>query len=677
MIVGSHFNTALSKTFTKKEAARWRREEDAWLKTAFMMHEDGVGNVGAVPGHLIPNYKAVLEKGFKGHWGKIQEAKKVPNLDQAYLNALEISTKAPVILADRYEKLAQEKLNIEKDPQRIEELQMIIDACRIVPWEPPRSFHQAVQALWFTHMLVMAAESYPGAGLSYGRIDQYLYPFYEADVNAGIITRDFAKEVLECFFIKHNYAYDYQGRCGANQGINSSFGQLITLSGCGPNGEDMTNDLTLLMLEVITDLNMLEPKPNVRLHANTPDHVLKRIVDIVYQAQGAPFLLNFDETSMGALVCEGIDPKLLWDYAPVGCLENTMQGNDRSGTVDANLNLAKAVELCLNNGCDMATGKRIGPQTGKPEKFSSIDDFLSAFKKQIDAMLGRMVEMASEADRIRATYEPTPYLSLLVGGCIEKGRDVTAGGAVHNYVTVEGIGIATTIDSLLAVRELVFNKKTVTMERLISGLKTDFKDDEILRQMLINKAPKYGNNDRDSDELGKEISDYWSRQTLNYISPSTGRRFRAGYLSWNYWISYGPLTASTPDGRRRMEALSNGVGCVNGADQDGPTSAILSVGNVGFTYIPNGGSHTMSFNPSLLRDDEHREKFMGFLRTYTDKGGTALQINMISPEILTDAQKNPDLYQNLLVRVTGYNAYFVNLGRAMQDEIIRREARAL
>lgn len=677
LIVGSHFNTALSKTFTRPEAARWKKEEDSWLKLAIELHEDGVGNVGAIPGHLIPNYKVILERGFKGIYEDIQEAKQIYKNSQPFLNALEISTQAPRILAARYEKLVQERLTIENDASRREELQMILEAVRTVPWEPPRSFLQAVQALWFTHMLVMAAESYPGAGLSYGRIDQYLHPFYAADLSDGRITPEFAKEILKCFFIKHNYAYDYQGRAGRNQGINSSFGQLITLSGCGPNGEDLTNDLTLLMLDVIADLNMLEPKPNVRLHSNTPPEVLTRIVDAIYQAQGAPFLLNFDETSMRALECEGIAREMLWDYAPVGCLENTMQGNDRSGTVDANFNLTKAVELCLNDGCDMLTGKRIGPRTGNPLHFSSFDQVLGALQKQIDAMLSRIIKLASEADRIRAKYEPTPYLSLLVDGCIENGKDVTAGGARYNFITVEGVGLATTIDSLAAIRELVFRKKTVTMDRLIKGLQTDFQNDEILRQMMINKAPKYGNNDLETDELGKKISDYWSRQTLNFVSPFTGRRFRAGYLSWNYWICYGPLTAATPDGRRRTESLSNGVCCVNGADRDGPTSAILSVGNVGFDYIPNGGSHTMSFNPSLLRDDEHREKFQGILRTYIDKGGTALQINMISPEVLQDAQKNPDQYPNLLIRVTGYNAYFVNLGRAMQDEIIRRESRAL
>ncbi|MFZ5645694.1 MAG: pyruvate formate lyase family protein [Bacillota bacterium] len=674
LIVGSHFNTALSKNLSKKESARWRRDVDAWLKTAIGLHEDGVGNAGAIPGHLIPDYRGVLRHGFRGIYEKIQEIKKSGKGDVNYLRALEISTRAPRILASRYEGLLEKMIKEERDPSRKSELEFILEAVRRVPWEPPRSFHQAVQALWFTHILVMAAESYPGAGLSYGRIDQYLYPYYEKDLKEGILTRELASEILKCFFIKHNYAYDYQGRVGRNQGINSSFGQLITLGGMGPGGEDMTNDLTLLMLDVIEDLNMLEPKPNIRIHKNTPDQLLKRIVDMVDRSQGAPFLLNFDETSISALECEGIPRELLWDYAPVGCLENTLQGNDRSGTVDVNLNLAKAVELCLNDGRDMLTEKQLGPRSGNAESFKSFDQFFEAFKQQVNYMLDRIINVASEADRIRADYEPTPYLSLLVEGCVEKTRDITSGGALYNFITIEGVGLATVIDSVAAVRELIFRQGAVSMKRLLAGLRTDFKDDEPLRLMLLNRAPKYGNNDSDTDSLGREISDYWSSKALESYSSKTGRRFRAGYLSWNYWIAYAPLTAATPDGRRRFEPLSNGICCVNGMDREGPTSAILSTGSVGFKYIPNGGSHTMSFNPSILRDGEHKNKFISLLRTYTKKGGTALQINMISPEVLRDAQKNPDQYTNLLVRVTGYNAYFTSLGRAIQDEIIKRES---
>ncbi len=681
LIVGSHFNTALSKNLDKKDMENWRRDTYAFMDKLLAIHEWGIGNAGAVPGHLIPNYRKVLEKGFKGILADIDERMANENDPEnlAYLNALKISVEAPRNISRRYQQVISEALadkSLEDESRRLE-LETMLENVSRVPFEKPRSFWEALQSLWFTHMLVMAAESYPGAGLSYGRIDQYLYPFYRHDIEKGLINRDFAKELLQCFWIKHNYAYDYQGRVLRNQGINSSFGQLITLGGCGPRGEDLTNDLTMLMLEVIEEMNLLEPKPNVRLHENSSSELMRRVSEMIKKSQGSPFLLNFDRLSMQGLEYEGIPAEEVWDYAPVGCLENTMQGNDRSGTVDVNLNLAKAVELALNDGKDMQTGKRIGPRTGDPLSFSSEDDFLRAFYRQLDFIVEKIVELASEADRIRSTYDPTPYLSLLVDGCIDKARDVNQCGAVYNFITVEGVGLATAADSVTAVRSLVYEEKSVSISELCEALRNDFKGNEVLRQTMINHAPKYGNNQSFADENAREISRYWTDKVLQMTSPATGRRYRGGYLSWNYWLSYAPKTASTPDGRKRGNVLSNGVCCVNGMDKEGPTAAVASVGNLDLFTTPNGASHTMSFNPSLLRDDEHTDKFISFLRTYNDIGGTALQVNMVDPETLIEAQKNPQEYTNLLVRVTGYNAYFVHLGPEIQEEIIQREAHAM
>ncbi len=679
LIVGSHFNTALSKTLNKKETELWLKDTYRWVERLLETHESGIGNAGAVPGHIIPNYKKVLEVGFKGILSEVEERldAETDKEKQDYLNALKLSVEAPRILSRRYRDVIEAALAEETEKDRRAELEQMRDMASRVPFEAPRTFWEALQALWFTHILIMAAESYPGPGLSYGRIDQYLYPFYRRDLQEGRLTREFARELLHCFWVKNNYVYDYQGRCARNQGINSSFGQLITLSGCGPEGEDLTNDLTFLMLEVIEEMNLLEPKPNVRIHKNSSPRLLRKVAEMIKNAQGAPFLLNFDELSMKALIFQGVPEKDVWDYAPVGCLENTMQGNDRSGTVDVNLNLAKAVELTLNNGREMKSGKQIGPASGNPVKFRGEEQFMAAFNRQLDFIMERVVELACEADRLRSLYEPTPYLSLLVDGCVEKALDVNSGGAVYNFITIEGVGLATTVDSLAAVRQMVYRDGSVSMERLVKALKEDFFNDEALRQMLINRAPKYGNNDPLADTTAREFSRYWTEKALQLTSPATGRRFRGGYLSWNYWIAYAPLTASTPDGRVRGQALSNGVCCVNGADREGATAAVLSVGNLGLESVPNGASHTMSFNPSFLRDEEHLEKFIAFLRTYHEKGGTALQINMIDPQTLIEARKNPASYLNLLVRVTGYNAYFVHLGPEVQDEIIRRETHAI
>jgi formate C-acetyltransferase len=373
---------------------------------------------------------------------------------------------------------------------------------------------------------------------------------------------------------------------------------------------------------------------------------------------------------------QGLPEDRLWDYAPVGCLENTLAGDDRSGTVDVNLNLAKAVELALNDGRDLQTGKQIGPRTGDPRTFASFEQFLDAFKTQLHYLVQWIIRVNNLADVGRARWEPVPYLSALVGGCLESGKDANAGGARFNFLTVEGVALATAADSIAAVKKLVYETKQIAMRDLLTALKANFEGHENLRQMLVNRAPKYGNDDPYADDIAREISRVWTEEAFKHTSP-TGKKYRGGYLSWNYWIAYAPTTAATPDGRRRGQFLSNAVCPVNGADRKGPTSVIKSVGHLDLQTAPNGASHTISFSPSLMQNPENQQKMMALLRAYGKVGGTALQVNVIDANTLREAQKHPDAYRNLLVRVTGYNAYFVGLGKEIQDEIIARESHAL
>ncbi len=679
LIVGGQFNTALSRSHSKGEAKKAKKLHDKWWKKAKRVNDLGLGNSGVTPGHIIPNYQKVLEKGFKGlvsdYKAEIKKSKDPEKID--YLEAMIIAAEVPKILSDRYAKEAEKLAKETKDKNRKEELLEIARITKKVPWEPAETFYEALQSFWMTHMLVMTDESYPGPGLSPGRIDQYFYPYYIKDIKGKKITRDWANELLSCLWIKHNYVYDFQGRIGENQGITAGFGQLITLGGINKDGGDASNELTWLMLDVIDDMNLLEPKPNVRIHAKTPDDLLRRVSEMVAHSQGSPFLINFDENSIRALRWQGLPEEDLWDYAPVGCLENTLQGNDRSGTVDVNFNISKAVELTLNNGKDMRTGERVGPKTGDPAKFKDFNQFMSAFKKQLKAILDELIETYNISDEWRAKYQPTVYLSTLIDGCERKGRDVNDAGAEHNYITVEGIALATAADSVAAVKKLVYDDKKVSMKELVGAIKDNFEGHEKLRQILINKAPKYGNDDNYADDIAREISQYWSVESAKRISPYTKRRYRGGYLSWNYWISYAPTTAATPDGRKRGSFLSNGVCPVNGADVKGPTAVTMSVGKLGLETAPNGDSHTISFSPSLVSSKERIEKLMSFLRTYNEKGGTALQINVIDSDTLKQAQAHPEDYKNLLVRVTGYNAYFTAIGREIQDEIIARVAKEL
>jgi len=573
-----------------------------------------------------------------------------------------------------------------------------------VPWEPAKTFWEAIQSLWLTHMLIMSDENYPGPGVSFGRIDQYLLPYWEYSRDQGM-DWEFAKEILKCFWIHCNTAYDAMIRNG-NQGITAGFGQLLTLSGLGENGQDMTNELTYMFLEVIDEMTpILEPKPNVRLHRKTPDDLLDKVIDMISASQGSPFLINFDERSMAGMMLEAkranithlINASNVHEYAPVGCLENTMVGNDRSGTVDINLNLLKAVELTLTGGKDLTPfidpmiGKpekirRDGPKTGDPKEFDTFEAFFKAYEKQTAYIIRKSAQTYEASEAVRAEFLTTPYLSCLVKGCQEKGLDVTRGGAEINFTTLEAVTYATTVDSLLAIKYLVYDKQICSIPELVQALRDNWQGHEKLQATAINRAPKYGQDDDEADALAKQVMDLWCRETWQHTTVSTQRRFRPGMLSWNYWAGDGFVMAASANGRTKGQFLSNAICPSNGADIKGPTSNTNSVGKVlggkapdgkgdwldTMNCLPNGASHTVTFNPSIIKDPEHKQKFKAFLKGYAENGGTALQVNMLDPEMLKDAQKNPTDYRHLLVRITGYNAYFTTVGKELQDEVIER-----
>ena len=713
LICGGRFNIMASRCWTEDEAKKhasllW--DKKTGLKADVIeFHERGFGNCGATSGHLIPNYPKILTQGFSAlrdeleqYYDALAEEEKHASKG-GQLRAMLTAASMPGELAAKYAELCLKLSKEEEDSGRKKELETLADNLSVVPENPPENFWQAVQSLWLTHMLVMSDENYPGPGVSFGRLDQYLYPFWQRSIDEGM-DREWGKELLKCFWIHCNYAYDAMIATG-DQGITAGYGQLFNISGMGANGEDLSNDLTYALLEVLDEMSpILEPKPNVRLHSNTPDKLLDTVVEMISTSQGAPFLLNFDERSMAGMLreakmanCEDkINIENVHDYASVGCLENTMCGNDRSATVDCNINLAKAIELALCDGGELNTyndalwgkpysTKLDAPNTGDPRTFTDFEQFYEAFERQIKYIIGKIATLYNRSTSIRAEFGPTPYLSCLVDGCARKGLDVTQGGAELNFVTIEAVTFATTVDSLLAIKYLVFDKEACSMDKLILALKANWEGYEKLRATAINRAPKYGRDDDEADALAHRIMCLWSDETWKYTTP-LGAQFRPGMLSWNYWIGSGYILPATPDGRQHGSFLSNAICPVNGADTNGPTANANSVGNVlGGTKeegdfkewcnsLPNGASHTITLSPSLMRDDEHRSKLKNFLRGYVKNGGTALQINILDADMLRDAQKHPEDYRNLLVRVTGYNAYFTAIGSELQNEIIARES---
>ncbi|MFA5587038.1 MAG: pyruvate formate lyase family protein [Saccharofermentanales bacterium] len=708
LLCGGQFNLQYSMCLTKEEQKERNRLTKKAREAVLFLHTHGYGNCGATSGHLIPDYEKIVRHGFSKVFQEIEEAYEALTEEEktgsrgAALRAMKTACLMPRELAANYAAHCDDLADREEDPVRAEELRVMAANMRTVPWEGAKDFYQAVQSLWFTHMLVMSDEKYPGPGVSFGRLDQYLYPFYQTSRDQGM-THEFMKDILGCFWVHCNTVYDAQIRVGGNQGITAGFGQLFNLSGLGPDGEDRTNDLTYLLLEVIEAMSpILEPKPNVRLHRKSPDRLLNLVTDMISGSQGAPFLLNFDERSVAGMLLQAdrsgqealINRDNVFDYAAVGCLENTMAGNDRSGTVDNNINLLKAMELVYGNGSDMLpyldpmTGKwskirQEGPRTGTLSQLDTWDRFFDAYVEQTRFMVKKMVDTYEMSESIRAVYHPTPYLSLLVKGCIEQGLDVTQGGAELSYTTMEGVTFATTVDSLLAVKYLVYDQKECSLEELVQALKDNWEGHEILQAKALHRAPKYGRDEDESDALAFRVMEIWADEVWKHRTLSTGRQFRPGMLSWNYWIGSGYILKASANGRTENQFLSNAICPSNGADLKGPTANSNSVGTAlgGKTdcgdyvnILPNGASHTITFNASLVRTPEHKAKLKSFLKGYCENGGTALQINILDPQVLKEAQAHPSDYRHLLVRVTGYNAYFTSIGKELQDEIIARES---
>ncbi len=714
LLAGARFNIQTSLCLDEKEAKEFSRlvlGPKGARRAVVDFHNHGYGNAGATSGHIIPGHERVLKAGWKGVREEIEarysslSPRERRGGKGAQVRAMMTAAEMPRELAEGYAALCSRLAAAEGDPRRRTELELMASTLRRVPWFPARDFREALQALWINHMLVMSDENYPGPGVSFGRVDQYLLPYWLESEKQGM-SREEAKELLGCFWFHCNTAYDAQVRTG-NNGITAGFGQLMTLGGVRADGEDASNELTMLFLEVIDEMSpILEPKPNLRLHRGSPDRILDKAVSMIESSQGAPFLLNFDERAVAGMMREsrlgGIEslvrPDNVNEYASVGCLENTMVGNDRSGTVDCNLNLLKAVELALTGGRDLLaftdpiTGRiekprRDGPATGDPRRFRTWEDFWEAYAEQTRHIVRKIAELYEKSESVRYRFFPTPYLSCLVKGCLEKGLDINRGGPEINFVTLEAVTFATTVDSLLAIKYLVYDTRTCSMEELVEALAANWEGREALRAKALGKAPKYGRDDDEADSLARAVMELWCGETWKRRTRCTGRRFRPGMLSWNYWAGDGFLMAASADGRKKGQFLSNAICPSNGADINGPTSNSNSVGAVlggraaggeegdwkGFVnYLPNGASHTMTFNPSMLRDAEHRQKFKAFLRGYAENGGTALQVNMLDPGMLRDAQDRPQEYRHLLVRITGYNAYFTTVGRELQDEVIQR-----
>lgn len=646
---------------------RWHTAFEAGVFTEFMEQR--------APGHAIMDDK-IYHMGMEDFKRKIEH--QLASLDylndpEAYrkeqqLKAMKIAADAIIILGKRYSRLATEMAEKEKNPVRKKELEKIAEVCDRVPAHAPGDFWEALQMYWFIHLGV-TLELNLWDSLNPGRLDLNLYPFYKRDIETGKLTKDMAKELLECFWIKFNNQ-PAPPKVGITEEQSATYQDfsLINVGGLTKDGNDAVNELSYLILDVLGEMELMMPSTCVQLSKKNPDAFLKKAIEVVKKGFGQPSFFNTD-----AIIMEFLrQGKSLEDArlgGPSGCVTISAFGKE-STTLTGYINWPKILEITLNNGIDPLSGKKVGIETGDPRNFKTFDELFEAYTKQLQYFVDLKIKGNNIIERLYAEYMPSPFMSLLIDDCIEKGRDYHDGGPRYNSTYIQGVGMGTITDSLAAIRYAVYDKKVISMEGLLNALSKNFEGEEKLRQLILNQAPKYGNDDDYADFLAKQVFETYFK-ILDGRPNTKGGTYRVNLLPTTVHIYFGKVTGATPNGRRAGEPLSDGVSPTQGADRHGPTAAVKSVAK--FDHIRTGGTLlNQKFTPSLFKDEEGIDKLARLLRTYFRYDGHHIQFNVISAETLKEAQRNPEKYRDLIVRVAGYSDYFVNLGKDLQDEIIAR-----
>lgn len=556
-------------------------------------------------GHLIPQYEKIIAKGLNGMIAEAREQIQSYGEDPAtadrvpFLESVIIACEGLKILAERFSSLAAEKAHKEHDQDRKRELQKIADVCSRVPAEPARDFHEALQSMWFAHIAILQEVGCISA-ISPGRVDKYLYPYYKKDIDSGGITRDQALELIECTWIKfvENGAVQLMDNKAAKYHAGFPISQNICLGGIDEQGHDITNELSYICLEATAALGLTQPNLSARINQKSPAKFINQISEILIHGVTFPELFN-DSIIIPALVERGIPLGEARNYAVVGCVEPTSHGDTMGLTNAAWFNTTKCLELALNNGIDRLSHEQIGPQTGDPRKFASIEDVIRAYQRQTEYFVRHMAIAVNVIEEAHREICPTPFQSAMVDDCIKNGKDLLDGGARRNLTGCQGVGLGLTGNGLAAVNHVVFKNHDATMDELIAALDANFKGYESLRNKLI-QAPKYGNDADEADEFVRMAAEIYSNAVRKYKNPRGGGYY-PGHFSTSSHIPLGELCGATPDGRLAGEALSEGISPVAGTDRKGPTATIKSVAKVDHQLASNGTMLNLKFNPQIFR----------------------------------------------------------------------------
>lgn len=620
-------------------------------------------------GHICPDSALWLKMGPLGIMNQAQEKLKTCEESQKeFYECVVLVMQGACTFMKRYHDMIMENIDEVEEPYQ-QSLRTVANNCLNLTKRPPETFHEAVQSLWFLFVLLHMESN--ASSFSPGRMDQYLYPYYQKDIESGKISMEDALDILECLWLKFNQIVYLRNQNSAKYFAGFPIGFNIAIGGEDENGNDTYNELSLLCLQCQYDLGLPQPNLSVRLNRNSSHELMQKAIEVVSKGSGMPQFFN-DEAIVHALMELGIEKKDALNYAIVGCVELTTHGNNLGWSDAAMFNLNKALELTLNHGKCLLTHEQIGLDLGGLDTYQTFEDLEKAFQQQIDYFIDKMMQCEVIVEKAHQDCLPTAFLSSVIDDCLENGLDVTKGGAKYNLSGIQMIQIANLADSLAAMKQLVYDNQVIDAKELLAALQSDFKGYEIIQTMLLNKVPKYGNDVEWVDRLGAKWAEYFRSRMKDYTN-YRGGPFHTGMYTVSAHVPMGENVGASPDGRNALTPLADGgMSPVYGRDLKGPTAVLKSVSRLNNSLTTNGGLLNMKFLPEFFETKNGMNKFENFLRAFVDLKVPHIQFNVVRREDLEDAQIRPQLHKSLTIRVAGYTAYFVELAHKLQDEIIER-----
>jgi pyruvate formate-lyase/glycerol dehydratase family glycyl radical enzyme len=629
--------------------------------------------------HVALSFYMVLDTGYEELKRIIHQKKSALDFtspdylkQKNFYDAAAITCDAVILYANRYSRLAHETAQAETDQKRKTELQNISEICARVPARPARNFREAVQAVWFAQLIPQIETN--GYSITPGRFDQYMYPFYKHDMEHETLTQSEAQELLDCFWLKCSEILRVDDRGAAEINAGYAVGQNLTVGGVGIDGKDATNPLSYMCLLANTHVGLTQPNFTVRLHKDSPDEFLDSVTEVIDNGNGMPQILN-DEVIIPGLQRLGIGLERARDYIPVGCDEITVDG--MWGRCNGGyLNFPKILESMINQGKCALTGNPTGLTRVGLERFDTFENFKDIYLEQVKEGARMMVAEGNVTDLVHERLLPMPSVSIVVAGCLDKGLDVTQGGARLNFTGPVGVGSASTGDGLMAIKKMVYDDSKIELETFFEILKNNYDGNEFIRQFIRNRIPKFGNDIDEVDDLVVAVTNAFFDELDRHTNPRGGK-FTAALYSVTAQIGLGNKTGATPDGRFAGQPLSDGLSPTYGCDLSGPTAALKSITKIDLERAIDGVIVNQRLSSSVLKTAGGRKKFKSLLRSFVDLGGFHWQFNVISSDILKDAQKHPEKHNGLVVRVAGYSALFTALSPKAQESIIERTAARL